>query len=104
MDGSTKLLYGMVVLTIHVIQVSSADLYGISHIGLTVDHLDKATSYYTDIMGGMEVTKLSTCVFGDSHYYRMFQKEALAAAAAGKTPDEYGVPDIRTGGNKEVSL
>ncbi len=104
MDVSTKLLYGMVALTIQVIlQVSSADLYGM-HIGLTVDDLDKSTSYYTDIMGGMEVTKLSTCVFGDTHYYRMFQKEVLAAAVASKTSDEYGVPDIRDNGDKEVNL
>ncbi len=101
---SNKLLYGVVFLTLHaIVRVSGADLFGIGFIGLSVDDLDKATTYYTDIIGGMLVPKLSTCVHRDSHYYRMFQKEILAAAAANVDPNTYGVPNIRTNGNMQVS-
>ncbi len=104
MANSNKMLYGVAYLTLHlIVQVSGGDLFGIGFIGLTVDDLDKATTYYTDIIGGMLVPKLSTCVHGDSHYYRMFQKEILAAAAANVDPDTYGVPNIRTYGDMEVS-
>ena len=72
------------------------DLYGISHIGITVKNLELSTKYYVDVFGAMLVEALSTgdlSIYGDSHYYRIFQKEILE--------DQY-VPDIRTAGTHEV--
>ena len=72
------------------------DLYGISHIGMTVKDLELSTKYYEDVFGAMLVEDLSTGdegVYGDSHYYRIFQKEIS---------ENLEVPDIRTTGTHEV--
>ena len=74
------------------------DLYGISHIGMTVKNLELSTLYYQDVFGAMLVEELSTGdqgVFGDSHYYRIFQNELLR---------NQNVPNIRTSGTHEVSV
>jgi hypothetical protein len=74
------------------------DLYGISHVGMTVRNLDVATRYYTEVLGAMLVEDLSTGdegVYGDTHFYRMFQKEDL---------ESQDVPDIRTQGTHDVSF
>ena len=79
------------------------DLYGISHVAITVDDLDKSTIFYTDIFGGMLVEELSESgVYGDDLYYGMFQKEILEAEAAGKSLDSYGICDIKDTGTKMV--
>jgi catechol 2,3-dioxygenase-like lactoylglutathione lyase family enzyme len=74
------------------------DLYGISHVGMTVKDLDLSTGYYQQVLGAMLVEGLSTGkqgVYGDSHYYRMFQKEIL---------ENQEVPDISDEGTHEVGL
>ncbi len=81
----------------------STSLYGLSHLGVTVPDLDKATSFYTKIMGGMKVEDLSSNgVHGDNYYYSMFQKEVVEAQEKGILPSTIGVPDISADGDHEV--
>ena len=74
------------------------DLHGISHVGMTVKDLELSTRFYQDVFGAMLIEDLSTGdegVYGDSHYYRIFQKEIL---------ENQNVPDIRTSGTHEVNI
>ena len=82
-------------------------LFGMSHVVLTVSNLDKSTNFYTNVLGGMLVKKLSTDIdglWGDRMFYAMFQKEVIDAEAAGESLEYYGVCDIKDSGDKAVSF
>lgn len=83
------------------------DLYGISHITLVVRDMGVSRRFYTDVLGGMPVEDLNTGpegVYGDSHFYRMFQKEILDAQKSGKSLQDVGVPDISDVGSYKVRI
>ncbi|XP_071090282.1 uncharacterized protein [Haliotis cracherodii] len=77
-------------------------LHGIAYMSVTTDNLTASTQFYTQVLGGMLVPELAFTFSGDSHYYRMFQKEILDARTQGVNPAELGVPDIRNHGTYEV--
>ena len=67
-------------------------LNGIAYLSLVVDDRDKAIEFYTKVLGGMLVEKLSTKgEYGDALYFSMFQKEIFDAEKAGKNLKDYGV-------------
>ncbi|XP_046585044.1 uncharacterized protein LOC124292016 [Haliotis rubra] len=61
-----------------------------------------STQFYTQVLGGMLVPELTFTFSGDSHYYRMFQKEILDARTQGVNPAQLGRPDIWDNGTHEV--
>ncbi|XP_046585064.1 uncharacterized protein LOC124292035 [Haliotis rubra] len=77
-------------------------LHGIAYISVTTDNMTASTQFYTQVLGGMLVPELTFTFSGDSHYYRMFQKEILDARTQGVDPAQLGVPDIRDNGTHEV--
>ncbi|XP_071090608.1 uncharacterized protein [Haliotis cracherodii] len=77
-------------------------LHGIAYISVTTDNLTASTQFYTQVLGGMLVPELAFTFSGDSHYYRMFQKEILDARTQGVNPAQLGVPDIGDNGTHEV--
>ncbi|XP_067657397.1 uncharacterized protein [Haliotis asinina] len=77
-------------------------LHGIAYISVTTDNLTASTQFYTQVLGGMLVPELTFTFSGDSHYYRMFQKEILDARTQGIDPAQLGIPDIRDNGTHEV--
>ena len=82
------------------------NLYGISHTTIVTKNIELSRKYYDLVLGGMRIEGLSTGdegVFGDSHYYRIFQDEILEAQSTGRSLDDVGVPDISDNGNYVVS-
>ncbi|XP_071090563.1 uncharacterized protein [Haliotis cracherodii] len=77
-------------------------LHGIAFTSVTTDNLSASTQFYTQVLGGMLVPELSFTFSGDSHYYRMFQKEILDARTQGISPAQLGIPDIGDNGTHEV--
>ncbi|XP_046585062.1 uncharacterized protein LOC124292032 [Haliotis rubra] len=77
-------------------------LHGIAYVSVTTDNLTASTQFYTQVLGGMLVPELAFTFSGDSHYYRMFQKEILDARSQGVDPAQLGIPDIRDNGTYEV--
>ncbi|XP_046585052.1 uncharacterized protein LOC124292025 [Haliotis rubra] len=77
-------------------------LHGIAYVSVTTDNLTASTQFYTQVLGGMLVPELTFTFSGDSHYYRMFQKEILDARSQGVDPAQLGVPDIKDNGTYEV--
>ena len=81
------------------------DLYGISHITVVTTKIDVSRRFYTEVLGGMIVEGLSTGdegVFGDSHFYKIFQDEILKARSTGQSLEDVGVPDISNNGDYVV--
>ncbi len=105
MDKPTRLIFYIFHMTVYWIVICHGqDLDGIIYATITVDNMDKAVSFYTDIMGGMKIEKFSIIVSGDSHFYSMFQKEILEANDLNVNLDTFGVPDISSNGDMEVNI
>ncbi|XP_046585061.1 uncharacterized protein LOC124292031 [Haliotis rubra] len=85
-----------------VLSSNQNSLHGIAYVSVTTDNLTASTHFYTQVLGGMLVPELAFTFSGDSHYYRMFQKEIMDARTQGVDPAQLGIPDIRDNGTHEV--
>ena len=74
---------------------------------VVVTKIDISRRFYTEVLGGMIIEGLSTGdegVFGDSHFYRIFQDEILEARSTGQSLEDIGVPDISNNGDYVVLI
>lgn len=74
-------------------------LQGVQHFGLTVQNMDRAFAFYTEVLGGTEVMR-----DGDFHGERihntLLTDQEIEARARGVNPRTIGVPDLRGGAQR----
>jgi len=76
-------------------------LQGVQHFGITVDDMDKAIEFYTEVLGG-KIAIGGDGFYGEDLHNLLFQKEELEAIQKGINPRSVGVPNIRD--NTQESL
>ena len=76
-----------------------ARLQGVQHFGVTVQSMDRAFAFYTEVLGGTEVMR-----DGDFHGERihntLLTDQDIEARVRGVNPRTMGVPDLRGGGQR----
>jgi catechol 2,3-dioxygenase-like lactoylglutathione lyase family enzyme len=76
-----------------------ARLRGVQHFGLTVQNMDRAYEFYTEVLGGTEVMR-----DGDFHGERihntLLTDQEIEARARRVNPRAIGVPDLRGGAQR----
>jgi hypothetical protein len=76
-----------------------ARLQGVQHFGVTVQNMDRAFSFYTEVLGGTEVMR-----DGDFHGERihntLLTDQDIEARLREVNPRTMGVPDLRTGAQR----
>ena len=74
-------------------------LQGVQHFGVTVQNMDRAFEFYTQVLGGTEVMR-----DGDFHGERihntLLTDEEILAHERGVNPRTLGVPDLRSGAQR----
>ncbi|HEY0685827.1 MAG TPA: VOC family protein [Steroidobacter sp.] len=74
-------------------------LQGVQHFGLTVQNMDRAFAFYTEVLGGTEVMR-----DGDFHGERihntLLTDQEIEARARGVNPRTMGVPDLKGGAQR----
>jgi catechol 2,3-dioxygenase-like lactoylglutathione lyase family enzyme len=76
-----------------------ARLRGVQHFGLTVQNMDRAFEFYTEVLGGTEILR-----DGDFHGERihntLLTDQEIEARTRGVNPRTLGVPDLRSGAQR----
>jgi catechol 2,3-dioxygenase-like lactoylglutathione lyase family enzyme len=76
-----------------------ARLQGVQHFGLTVQNMDRAFAFYTEVLGGTEVMR-----DGDFHGERihntLLTDQEIEARVRRINPRTMGIPDLRGGGQR----
>jgi catechol 2,3-dioxygenase-like lactoylglutathione lyase family enzyme len=76
-----------------------ARLQGVQHFGLTVQSMDRAFAFYTEVLGGTEVMR-----DGDFHGERIHNTlltgQEIEARARNVNPRTMGIPDLRGGAQR----
>jgi catechol 2,3-dioxygenase-like lactoylglutathione lyase family enzyme len=76
-----------------------ARLQGVQHFGLTVQNMDRAFEFYTDVLGGTEVMR-----DGDFHGERihntLLTDQEIEARVRQVNPRTMGIPDLRHGAQR----
>jgi catechol 2,3-dioxygenase-like lactoylglutathione lyase family enzyme len=74
-------------------------LQGVQHFGLTVQNMDRAFAFYTEVLGGTEVMR-----DGDFHGERihntLLTDQEIESRVRGVNPRTMGVPDLRGGAQR----
>jgi len=77
----------------------SARLKGVQHFGVTVQNMDRAFAFYTEVLGGTEVMR-----DGDFHGERihntLLTDQDIEAEARQVNPRTLGIPDLRGGAQR----
>lgn len=76
-----------------------ARLQGVQHFGLTVQNMERAYAFYTEVLGGAEIMR-----DGDFHGERihntLLTDQVIEAGARHVNPSAMGVPDLRGGAQR----
>jgi catechol 2,3-dioxygenase-like lactoylglutathione lyase family enzyme len=79
-----------------------ARLQGVQHFGVTVQNMDRAFEFYTEVLGGTEVMR-----DGDFHgvpvHYTLLTGEEIIANESGVNPRTIAVPDL-AGGTQRLDV
>jgi catechol 2,3-dioxygenase-like lactoylglutathione lyase family enzyme len=74
-------------------------LQGVQHFGLTVQNMDRAFTFYTEVLGGTEVMR-----DGDFHGHRihntLLADQDIEARVRQVNPQTLGIPDLRGGAQR----
>ena len=76
-----------------------ARLQGVQHFGLTVQNMDRAFQFYTEVLGGTEVFRHGDFQ-GDGVQNTLLADQEIEANARGVNPRTIGVPDLRSGAQR----
>ena len=76
-----------------------ARLQGVQHIGVTVQNMDRAHVFYTEVLGGTEIMRDGDFQ-GDVIHNTLLLNEELDARQRGVNPISLGVPDLRGGAQR----
>ncbi|WP_338581398.1 VOC family protein [Pseudomonas sp. MAG733B] len=74
-------------------------LRGVQHFGITVQNMDRAFQFYTEVLGGTEVMRDGD-FFGDRIQNTLLLSEEVQAVEDGVNPLTLGVPDLRSGAQR----
>ncbi|BCW87574.1 hypothetical protein sos41_07040 [Alphaproteobacteria bacterium SO-S41] len=73
-----------------------ARLRGVQHFGLTVQNMDRAFAFYTEVLGGTEVMRDGDFQ-GERIHNTLLTDQEIEARARRVNPRAIGVPDLRAG-------
>jgi len=76
-----------------------ARLQGVQHFGLTVQNMDRAFEFYTEVLGGTEVMRDGDFQ-GEAIHNTLLTDEEIEARGRRVNPRARGVPDLRGGGQR----
>ncbi|WP_232492244.1 VOC family protein [Novosphingobium kaempferiae] len=76
-----------------------ARLQGIQHFGLTVQNMERAFEFYTQVLGGTEVFRHGDFQ-GDQVQNTLLADQEIIATELGVNPRTMGVPDLRGGAQR----
>lgn len=76
-----------------------ARLQGVQHFGVTVQNMDRAFAFYTEVLGGTEVMRDGDFQ-GERIHNTLLTDEELEAKARRVNPRTLGVPDLRSGAQR----
>jgi catechol 2,3-dioxygenase-like lactoylglutathione lyase family enzyme len=73
-----------------------ARLQGVQHFGLTVQNMDRAYEFYTEVLGGTEVMRDGDFQ-GEKIHYTLLTDQEIVARERKVNPRTIGVPDLKGG-------
>jgi len=76
-----------------------ARLQGVQHFGLTVQNMDRAFAFYTEVLGGTEVMRDGDFQ-GERIHNTLLTDEDIIARERGVNPRTRGIPDLRGGAQR----
>ena len=76
-----------------------ARLQGVQHFGLTVQNMERAHEFYTEVLGGTEVFRHGDFQ-GDAVHNTLLADQDIQANELGVNPRTIGVPDLRGGAQR----
>ncbi|WP_306392276.1 lactoylglutathione lyase [Telluria beijingensis] len=76
-----------------------ARLQGVQHSGITVQNMDRAYAFYTEVLGGTEIMRDGDFQ-GDVIQNTLLLNEEIEARQRGVNPVSLGVPDLRGGAQR----
>lgn len=76
-----------------------ARLQGVQHFGLTVQNMDRAFEFYTQVLGGTEVMRDGDFQ-GERIHNTLLTDEDIIARERGVNPRTRGIPDLRGGAQR----
>lgn len=76
-----------------------ARLQGVQHFGVTVQNMDRAFAFYTEVLGGTEIMRDGDFQ-GDLIHNTLLLTEELDAAQRQVNPHTVGIPDLRSGAQR----
>ncbi len=76
-----------------------ARLQGVQHFGLTVQNMDRAFEFYTEVLGGTEVMRDGDFQ-GERIHNTLLTDQEIEARARQVNPRTLGVPDLRGGAQR----
>lgn len=76
-----------------------ARLQGVQHFGLTVQNMERAYQFYTEVLGGTEVFRHGDFK-SDGVQNTLLADQEIEANARGVNPRTIGVPDLRSGAQR----
>jgi len=76
-----------------------ARLQGVQHFGLTVQNMERAYEFYTEVLGGTEVFRHGDFQ-GDTVHNTLLTDQDILANEHGVNPRTIGVPDLRGGAQR----
>lgn len=71
-------------------------LRGVQHFGVTVQNMDRAFEFYTEVLGGTEVMRDGD-FHGEAIHYTLLADQEIIAAERKIAPQTIGVPDLAGG-------
>jgi catechol 2,3-dioxygenase-like lactoylglutathione lyase family enzyme len=74
-------------------------LQGVQHFGLTVQNMDRAFEFYTEVLGGTEVMRDGDFQ-GERIHNTLLTDQEIEARARQVNPRTIGVPDLRSGAQR----
>jgi catechol 2,3-dioxygenase-like lactoylglutathione lyase family enzyme len=76
-----------------------ARLQGVQHFGVTVQNMDRAFAFYTEVLGGTEVMRDGD-FHGDRIHNTLLADQDIEARARQVNPRTLGIPDLRGGAQR----
>lgn len=76
-----------------------ARLQGVQHFGLTVQNMDRAFEFYTEVLGGNEVMRDGD-FYGERIHNTLLTDQEIEARVRQVNPRTMGIPDLRDGAQR----
>jgi catechol 2,3-dioxygenase-like lactoylglutathione lyase family enzyme len=74
-------------------------IQGVQHFGITVQNMDRAFEFYTEVLGGTEVSRNGD-FHGDRMHNAILLNEEIEAKHQSIDPKTIGIPDLRSGAHR----